>query len=330
LAASHPDATVFHQTAWLRATARTFGYQPFILTTTPGNAPLQNGIALCRVSSWLTGTRVVSLPFADHCQPLLSDPGEYSALVDWLRRECKTRNYRYVEVRPLDEGSVENCGLQPARSYWFHELNLEPSLQQLFERLHKNSFQRNIRRAEREHLSYEAGRSQRLVDEFYRLLILTRRRHHVLPQPRNWFKNLVEGMSGNIEIGVARKNDTAVAAMVTLRHRKSIVYKYGSSDAALHHLGAVPFLFWRLIEEGHSSGAERIDFGRSDLDQEGLIAFKDRLGAQRKLITYYRYTNDSQKQQATPFQSERLRKFVSDMPDGFVSMASRMLYRHMG
>jgi hypothetical protein len=102
-----------------------------------------------------------------------------------LEEECRDRNYGYVELRPLNEELVESCGLQPARSYWFHELDLEPSLKQLFERLHKNSFQRKICRPERERLSYEAGRSPCLVDEFYRLLIMTRRRHQVLPHPRN-------------------------------------------------------------------------------------------------------------------------------------------------
>jgi len=259
----------------------------------------------------------------------VNDSGDYIALANWLRSECKTGRYRYIELRPLDE-FVENCGLRPERSYWFHELDLAPAPQQLFERLHKNSFQRNILRAEKEQLSYEAGRSQRLVDEFYRLLMLTRRRHRVLPHPRNWFTNLVECMGDKVEISVARKSDAAVAAMLTLRHRKSVVYKYGGSDAALHHLGGMPFLFWRLIEESRASGAEKIDFGRSDLDQEGLIAFKDRLGARRKLLTYYRYTNGAERQQLAPLKSERLRKFVSTMPDGVLSVASRMLYRHMG
>jgi len=48
----------------------------------------------------------------------------------------------------------------------------------------------------------------------------------------------------------------------------------------------MPFLFWRLIEESKASGAERINFGRSDLDNDGLITFKDRVGARRKLLSY--------------------------------------------
>jgi lipid II:glycine glycyltransferase (peptidoglycan interpeptide bridge formation enzyme) len=48
-----------------------------------------------------------------------------------------------------------------------------------------------------------------------------------------------------------------VAAILTLRYRNSVVYKYGSSNAAYHHRGGVPFLFWRLIEESRASGLKK-------------------------------------------------------------------------
>lgn len=46
----------------------------------------------------------------------------------------------------------------------------------------------------------------------------------------------------------------------------------------------MPFLFWRLIEESKASGVERIDFGRSDLANTSLIAFKDKFGTTRKSL----------------------------------------------
>lgn len=328
--ARHADASVFHQRGWLEALARTYGYQPFVLTTAPAGQRLDNGVVLCRISSWLTGTRLVSLPFADHCEPLLNDKKESRVFTKWLRKECDRKSQRYVELRPLLEARVAEYGLRPTRSYWLHELDLESSLQQLFQGLHRNSFQRKIRRAEREGLSYEIGRSRQLVDEFYRLMLMTRRRHQLLPQPRMWFRNLAECMGEKVEIRLARKNGTPIAATFTLRHGSCLVYKYGCSNAKFHNLGGMPFLFWRLIEEGKASGAEKIDFGRTDLDHEGLVVFKDRLGTRRKLLTYYRYTNATEKQKAAPWEWLGLRELFCTLPDAFLSTAGRVLYRHMG
>ena len=42
------------------------------------------------------------------------------------------------------------------------------------------------------------------------------------------------------------------------------------SDGKFHHFGAMPFLFWRLIEESKAEGMQKIDFGRTDLDTVSL------------------------------------------------------------
>ena len=70
----HESASVFHSPPWLEAVRRTYGYTPVVYTTSPPSSPLSNGIVLCQIDSWLTGRRMVSVPFSDHCEPLLDSP----------------------------------------------------------------------------------------------------------------------------------------------------------------------------------------------------------------------------------------------------------------
>jgi hypothetical protein len=137
-------------------------------------------------------------------------------------------------------------------------------------------------------------------------------------------------MGDKAEIRIARKCGTPIAAMLTLRHRSLVVFKYGCSNAAFHNLGGIPFLFWRLIEECKLSGAEKIDLGRSELGHKGLVAFKDRLGASKRLLTYYRYTNVGGRRETAPWQWRGLREILCNAPDAFFSKAGSVLYRHMG
>jgi CelD/BcsL family acetyltransferase involved in cellulose biosynthesis len=327
LAASHPRASAFHQRGWVQALAQTYGYQPFVLTSTPANQPLRDGILFCEVKSWVTGKRIVSLPFSDHCEPLLSDGDTWSEFSIWMRAECQRRRLKYFEVRPLsDEYSTEGL-LQASQAFWFHTLDLTPPLEQIFRRLHKSSIRRRIERARREHLSYEAGRSESLLNDFYRLMVITRRRHRLLPQPQAWFRNLMECVGANLTIRVARKDGVLVAAMLTLRHRGIVIYKYGCSDETHHHLAGMPFLFWRLIEESKAAGAEQIDFGRTDLDNEGLTLFKDRFGTERRKITYVRYPVAG-KENTIKFSA--VRRIFSVLPSIVLSGAGRLVYRHLG
>jgi len=329
LVARHPKASAFHQRGWLQALARTYGYEPLALTSSPVGRPLEDGIVFCRVSSWLTGTRLVSLPFADHCEPLLNESGQCLDLIRWLCTECDRKRWKYVELRPLSPVHNPGPGLQKSRAYCFHELDITPSLEQIFRRLHKDSIQRKIRRAEGQGMEYEVGRSEHLLDDFYRLLLVTRRRHRAIPQPRAWFRNLIESMGDTLQVRIVRKDRNPIAAMLTLRQGATAVYKYGCSDQRFHSLGGMPLLFWRLIEESRNSGGQRIDLGRSDLDNNGLITFKDRFGATSRLLTYYRYPRPEREQRIRRWDARLVRQFFSILPDAALSRAGKLLYRHM-
>jgi hypothetical protein len=88
-----PLASVFHTTGWLEALHRTYGYEPIAYTTSAPAADLTNAVVLCRVSSWLTGRRMVSLPFADHCEPLVERLEDREAIFSALQARSKTAKW---------------------------------------------------------------------------------------------------------------------------------------------------------------------------------------------------------------------------------------------
>jgi hypothetical protein len=92
----------------------------------------------------------------------------------------------------------------------------------------------------------------------------------------------------------------------------------------------MPFLFWKLIEESKGSGAASIDFGRSEITNEGLVAFKSKFGAAKRPLTYYRYSR-AEKQKAGDWGNSAVaRRVFSLLPNGVLSAAGKILYRHIG
>jgi lipid II:glycine glycyltransferase (peptidoglycan interpeptide bridge formation enzyme) len=247
-----------------------------------------------------------------------------------MQSERRQRKWKYIELRPLSEDMLPECPLVTTQSFWFHNLDLTPPIEQIFHSLHKNCIQRRIRRAERERLSYERGCSEELLNDFYRLLMITRRRQQLLPQPQAWYRNLLACASPNLEIRLARKDSIPIAAIMTLRHRGTVVYKYGCSDQKFHHLAGMPFLFWKLIEEAKTAGAEQIDFGRTDLENGGLIRFKDRFGTTRRRLTYFRSpVTTTEKHPAAWLRTFGARQLFSILPDALSSRAGQLVYRHI-
>lgn len=325
----HPRATVFHTPAWLEALQRTYGYQPVVLTTTAPGEELRNGLVFCRVKSWITGSRNVSLPFSDHCDPLVEAGEELQSLLAAVQRDQVEKHAKYCEIRPLTPPADEPRNLEKADSYCIHRLDLRPDLREIYNGFHKNCIQRKIRRAEQENLTYQQGRTPTLLEGFYHLLILTRRRQQLPPQPFSWFRNLVACMGDKLTIRLVTKAGQPVASILTLRHKDTLVYKYGCSDKGLSNLGGTPFLFWRAIQEAKEEGLSCFDLGRSDWDNPGLITFKDRLGARQSVLIYFRNGRGSVRSGASVWQVKIAKSVLGHMPSALLPLVGSLVYPHL-
>jgi hypothetical protein len=329
LVESHPRSSVFHTAKWLTALQTVYGYEPVAVTTSPPEASLTNGLVFCRIKSWLTGRRLVSLPFSDHCEALIDRPDELDVMLLSMKRDQEKWKSQYIEIRPVSYYPSTHIGLEESVIYQFHHLDLRRSTQELFDDFHRDCVQRKIRRAEREGLKYEAGNSEALLQKFYKLLVTTRRRHSLPPQPLAWFRGLVAAFGNNIKIRVASKGDLPVASILTLSHKKSVVYKYGGSIASLNKFGGMAFLFWKTIQEAKDEGLEELDMGRSNADNVGLIVFKEHWRAAGTTLSYWRYPLRFREPQSAWRQS-LLRRFVQTAPDFALEAVGTLLYRHIG
>jgi lipid II:glycine glycyltransferase (peptidoglycan interpeptide bridge formation enzyme) len=221
-------------------------------------------------------------------------------------------------------------GAVKSSACYLHGLDLRPSLEELFRNFHKDCVQRKIRRAEREGLVYESGNSERLLNAFYRLMVQTRRRHHLPPQPIQWFRNLVACIGDRLQIRVAFKDWNAIASILTIQHKQAVVYKYGCSDTAFQNLGGTPLLFWKTISEAKAAGLTWMDFGRSDSDNTGLIDFKERWGAKPSKLIYVRWGRKDIPGAVPRRSSAFVKQLFAMMPGAVLQATGRILYRHAG
>jgi lipid II:glycine glycyltransferase (peptidoglycan interpeptide bridge formation enzyme) len=254
---------------------------------------------------------------------------EAHSLATELGQSLKRDRLRYIELRPKQAFAAALAGCRPADSFCYHEVDLRPALSVLFTNCHKSSTQRKVLRAERESVKYESGRSPQLLEAFWNLLLLTRRRHLVPPQPKSWFRNLIDCFGEAIQIRVASKDGQPVASILTLRHKETMTYKYGCSDERFHRLGGTHLLFWRSIEEAKQDGLRAFDLGRTDWHNQGLLTFKDRWGAVRSTLTYLRFSASPQKATGSNCTRQISKVLIPYLPDSALRLLGSALYRHI-
>jgi lipid II:glycine glycyltransferase (peptidoglycan interpeptide bridge formation enzyme) len=330
----NPRASVFHSRAWLQSLYKTYGYEPLAHTTSAPDQCLENAIVTCVVESWITGRRLVSVPFSDHCEALTENPEESQELLSALEAKIREEQMLYVELRPLDDLKLPSSLIQTTQVYAFHKIDLTPGVDFLFSKFHKDSTQRKIKRAEKEKLTYSVGRSESFLDHFYELFIVTRRRHGIPPQPKAWFRNLIESFGDALKIRIAFQGDRAVASILTIKFKDTLMYKYGCSDTRYNNLGGMHLLFWRSIQEAKEEGLCLFDLGRSESENKGLIKFKERWGATGSKLTYTKYHLNKAASAVQSVNNDwklRIAKQVfSHTPKPLLVSAGKILYRHIG
>ena len=221
---------------------------------------------------------MVSVPFSDHCAPLCQREENFEWLVSGLRSADTTDKWKYIELRPTDDfykNKTEQLGFKPLAKYILHKVDLSPPEDEIFRDLDKNSLQRRIRRAERAGVKVVCENSQSCLRDFYSLMIRTRARHCLPPQPYVWFRNVLECMGNGAELSVPYAEKIPVAALLSLHFKNITYYKYGCSDERHHGLGAMPYLLWQAIVKAKLRGSRIFDLGRTGSDEHGLLAFKN-------------------------------------------------------
>lgn len=282
--ASREEATAFHQPAWSRLLARTYGYRPLVVVQTVAGE-VTVGLPLMEVRSRLTGRRFVSLPFTDHCAPLARGDRELTRLIEglaaWQLGQDGAKLHVHAELSAAE-------GIRSSVVAVYHTLALDGGRAKLLARLKGSSVLRGIRKAEREGVELVVSTAAEESDSFYRLLLQTRRRHGVPIQPRRFFTWLWADMldRGLGFAVIARLRGRPIAGAVFLSSRQTVVYKYGASDVRFWQLRPNNAVMWAAIEWALERGCAQFEFGRTDIQNHGLREFKARWGAVEAPLVY--------------------------------------------
>src|SRR5262249_50070419 len=133
--ATHREGGIFHTPGWLEALRRTYGFQPIAYTSERAGEDLKNGLVFCEADSWLTGKKTISLPFSDHCQPLVDSADTWAEMVSFVHAERVESRRKFAEIRLRNVapfGSHATPSIRVAKSYWLHTLDISGNLEDTF------------------------------------------------------------------------------------------------------------------------------------------------------------------------------------------------------
>lgn len=286
-----PSGTIYHTPNWREILNHSFGYTDLSLIATDEKEKIVGYLPLVQVNKYLTGNRLISLPFSYICGPLADSEAILKKLLLKAKTLQETVRGQYLEIRsaiPL------NIHWPVAHYYASYVVNLSTDQDSVWKKIDKGSIRWAINKAKKEGVKVIRGRNLRHLQIFYRLNGQNKRNLGIPAHPWRFLKNIWQTMPQNTRIYLAKYQNKFVAGIMTLNFRDTIIYAYGASDKSYLKFHPNNLIIWQAIQDGCREGYKYFDFGRSAESDKSISAYKKRWGTFKK-ETYYYYPKSVRK-----------------------------------
>ncbi|KRE32489.1 hypothetical protein ASG82_23650 [Mycobacterium sp. Soil538] len=306
----------------------TYGFTPEARIVTDFAGRPTDGFAWVPISD-IRGDRLVSLPFSDRAEPLVANPAMWSSLVDDAL--CTDAP---LTIRCLD-GAVPTADARLVRAgedAW-HGTPLGVPVPDIYRSL-SSAARRNIATADRNGVQVDALTGMAAIRIYHRLHVTLRKhKYRLLPQPFALFERIWQEFSvrGGIVTLLAHLNGEPIAGAVYLAWNDTLYYKFGASLAGTLPLRPNDAVAWTALRWASERGFRLLDWGLSDLNQPGLIAYKRKWASKERRIVTLCSTSRGPDNPRDPdhLLGELTRLFTDDVvADHITERAGSLLYRY--
>jgi len=334
----HPFGWICHLSGWKQVLEKSFkhmkGYY-FALMDDAGEK-IQAGLPVYHVKSRLTGNRLVSIPFATLCDPLVLKKQDMADLTEKVLSLSKDLDCSYVEIRTLKAGApvLQDCEVKNTNLYKNHYLKIDGHLESLKRSFHRTCVRKNIKRAAKNNLKVRIASDAFDINVFYRLYANTRKSLGLPSHPIRFIRSIWEtfSSSGRVVFLISELNSEPIASMLLFKFKDKLAAEYLGWNIKFKAYHPSVHIYWEAIKFAHYKGCKEFDFGRASTNNKGLVDFKRRWGTyERNLPSFYVLnTKSSQPVDETSLKYIAARKLCLALPENAYRYLGNFIYNHMG
>lgn len=284
--ADHADATPFHSRAWCEAITRATGHECLPLAAHDAAGAIVGLLPLHHIRSPLFGQALVATGFAVDGGLLAKDAAVAGALANAAAALAGSRGVPSVELRG---------GAVPGSDGWHREEGVHAGFARDLaadddaELLAIPRKQRaEVRKALESGLTVTTGRDQTERRDHYRIYAESVRNLGTPVFPKALFDAVFEAFGEDVDILTVRDGGEAVASVLSLYWRGTVMPYWGGGTADARRLRANERMYFALMLHARAKGCTRFDFGRSKLGS-GPFAYKKNWGFEPRPLVYARW-----------------------------------------
>lgn len=323
------EYSFFHTREWARILSDTYGFNPVYFGIFNNNE-IPSFIPAMLVNSVLTGKRIVSIPFSDCVDPLIEKNVNTEELIKEVISYAQIEKVKFIEFRSTKKNFPFDTKL--FRTDYRHVLRLDRSKEELF-KLFSDNTKRNIKKSNKNELVLKILNNTAGIKTFYDMMCVTRKKHGLPPQPFAFFLSILSNIiiPGFGDILLAEKGGKYIAGAIYLKIGKKLLYKYGASYADYHELRGNHFVMWEAIKKYTDEGFEEFDFGRTEMENEGLRRFKLSWNTEETFIYTTRYNPNTKSFLPAGTKTRGFHNIIFNHSPVLISrIIGKAIYKHIG
>lgn len=325
---------VYHTTGWRNALESAFphirGY--FFVIRNETNQQIVAGLPVYSVKSWLTGRRLVSVPFAPISDPVASTSAEVSQLVSRAMELEREEGAKYLEVRVTHGGQLfSETPLKQTSSYLHHYIALKGDPQATFRSFSRTAVQQEIKKAQKSGTVVRACNDASDYKAFHAVLSETRKRLSLPAIPQAFFMALHEKLGPQCILFAASNGGTLVGSLLVTHYGRCCSAEFIGDRRADTCTSTSHLLYWSAIQWAIEKGYTQFSFGRTANSNQDLIRFKQRWGTtEEETFAYSDEIVTSKPGRESSFKYRTARQVIRHLPTPLYHQMGNFLYRHMG
>lgn len=335
---NHPLGWIVHHSGWKRLLENSFPHMKghYLVVVNSANQAIRAALPLFEVRSWLTGNRLVSIPMAQLCDPLVDNEQDMALLLEEAFNLSRDLNTAHIEIRAFNAPLMKtDKRLKDDELYRHHFIPLDENPEKLKKSFHNKAVNQAINRAVKNNLHVEIAQCEDDLKEFHLLFTQTRKNIGVPYLPYHFLKSLwnIFYPLNMAVLLLAKRNEQIASGILFFQFNGRFSGEFEGWNREFSAINPNHLVFWEAIKLACKNGNDVFDFGITDPKNEGLVTFKERWGTKVMDLHRYYYTEKKDKSfivNETSFKQKFIEGVCRKSPEFIYRRFGNFCFRHMG
>ncbi len=293
-ASRHPQVSPYHHFGWKKTVEKAYGHQCYYLIAENTNKEITGILPAVSIAPPFVSGKLCALPFCDLGASLAVDESIEKQLIEKakdiaVQHKLPIFEYRASQNYPTTEDIIEPL----SKAHKVRMLLELPESSEVLLASFKTKLRSQIKKAVKNGLTVELGRSDQFIDEFYDVFSFNMKALGSPTHSKNWFSEIKNNYNKDMIISIIKYEGHPIAAGIVLFKASVATIPWASTKREFNRLSPNMLLYWSLLKYSTDNEYKTFDFGRSSYG-EGTFKFKQQWGAKPVPLKWKIFQNGKQ------------------------------------